>query len=572
MSINAKLRLSIPKYPHNKPNDRSPLCRSTTFTKDTLLAQREAQYDKNLKSIIKIKPVNNENLRGSMNIKPQIKKNVFRERSRSVRTKPAATMKSTPREVADSSPIKFALLGNSKALIEYRLQDQEVDMESIKLNITTHGSEAEDKENIENKENIPVPYTEMDKAKISDSINSDSTDLAIQSTQEHGLYEINKPESINDQDIDNTPINLLTKSLNFDSNTCRINYLSIFQENINKINLGIFTFNYENIKINKEYSAKFTSNEYRRLLTTLLEYDYGKIILENLIIDETVTKNPLERHNITDRMRAKMIDWMIEVLGNYNCDDNTFFLSVNIMDRYFHLCEEILTPEDLHIIGICSMFIASKFYDIFPIKLKMMTERVSHGKFGPEEIKRKEENIIRTLGYCVYTSTVYDFINHYVEQIFFFIENSFFIQDETLSEYIMCIYKHSDVKLDCVYYEKSKMTRNYTMKMLRLLNKVITYITKLACYDYTLISQRASLISASCLLVSLKICEEINSEIYVNSYFMNKLSEISGHLEFDIVTYSQRILWNAQSFDEMFQGLGNLKRRHFNFTVDDIGI
>ena len=30
-----------------------------------------------------------------------------------------------------------------------------------------------------------------------------------------------------------------------------------------------------------------------------------------------------------------MIDWMIEVLTNFNCDEQTFFIAVQIMDRYF---------------------------------------------------------------------------------------------------------------------------------------------------------------------------------------------------------------------------------------------
>lgn len=31
--------------------------------------------------------------------------------------------------------------------------------------------------------------------------------------------------------------------------------------------------------------------------------------------------NPLGRHKITPTLRARMIDWMIEVLTNFKCDD-----------------------------------------------------------------------------------------------------------------------------------------------------------------------------------------------------------------------------------------------------------
>ena len=34
-----------------------------------------------------------------------------------------------------------------------------------------------------------------------------------------------------------------------------------------------------------------------------------------------LTKDCLEIHNITSQLRARMVDWMIEVLTNFKCDD-----------------------------------------------------------------------------------------------------------------------------------------------------------------------------------------------------------------------------------------------------------
>lgn len=33
------------------------------------------------------------------------------------------------------------------------------------------------------------------------------------------------------------------------------------------------------------------------------------------------TRNSLVRHKITPALRARMVDWMIEVLTNFKCDD-----------------------------------------------------------------------------------------------------------------------------------------------------------------------------------------------------------------------------------------------------------
>lgn len=51
------------------------------------------------------------------------------------------------------------------------------------------------------------------------------------------------------------------------------------------------------------------------------------------------TTGCLDRHTgINPCLRARMVDWMIEVLMNFKCDDLTFFLAISLMDRYFKGC------------------------------------------------------------------------------------------------------------------------------------------------------------------------------------------------------------------------------------------
>ena len=348
-----------------------------------------------------------------------------------------------------------------------------------------------------------------------------------------------------------------------------LNY-NIFQESVNKINLGIFSLNFENLKVNREQRAKFTREEYRLLLSAVLRFDYGKGILDELHNTEESNWNALNRHEISERMRMKMIDWMIEVLANYKCEESTYFLAVNLMDRYFQLSKKSLKPNDLHLIGICCMFIASKFYDIYPIKLRVVVEKISHNKFAPEEIKSMEEDIVKSLNYNMLLPLSWDFVNFFLEEIFYFIENNFMIGDETLSEYIrtMCISGYREIKIDTVYYEKLKNTKKWNSTMMSLLKNIVLYLTKMNCHDYNFTSVKPSLIAASTLFVALKICGQINKEEYMNEYFFNKLREVSRHTEYDIIQHAQRILYNAQNFDKVFPNLENLKKVHFNHMLE----
>lgn len=65
-----------------------------------------------------------------------------------------------------------------------------------------------------------------------------------------------------------------------------------------------------------------------------------------------------------------MLDWMVEVMGSYNFQHKTYFAGVDIMDRYFANSPEPLLPSQLHIIGVQSMFIATKMEEVFPLKTK----------------------------------------------------------------------------------------------------------------------------------------------------------------------------------------------------------
>ncbi len=46
------------------------------------------------------------------------------------------------------------------------------------------------------------------------------------------------------------------------------------------------------------------------------------------------------RHKITESLRSRMVDWMIEVLTNFKCDDQTFFLACSLLDRFLQKVEK----------------------------------------------------------------------------------------------------------------------------------------------------------------------------------------------------------------------------------------
>jgi hypothetical protein len=128
----------------------------------------------------------------------------------------------------------------------------------------------------------------------------------------------------------------------------------------------------------------------------------------------------LLNHKITSIVRTRMIDWMIEVCSVFYFMDETFFLSVNILDKFLQKAKKIYNNTDIHLIGITSMFTASKFQEIYPQTLKNFVHKVAHDMFTVDQIKTMENIIITDIGTEVLVSTsIYDFLKTYFYDFFY---------------------------------------------------------------------------------------------------------------------------------------------------------
>ncbi len=336
----------------------------------------------------------------------------------------------------------------------------------------------------------------------------------------------------------------------------------------NSIKSSVSSLNLENLLVNINLSKKnkIDVDDYREMFSKYVRDDYSNSILQSLLEDEKVNENFLNIHKITERMRTRMVDWMIEVLSNYHCDESTYFEAINLMDRYFKECNirnKVLQPPELHLIGVTSMFIASKYQDIYPLRLKIVKDKIAHNKLSCQEIKEKEDEITRYLDYNIGLPTMWDFINIYLEEIFYINCNKHHIKNSILLDtYYKTNMTEEDENLAKIINKK------YTKNMLNLLKYVCVYLAKMNCHDYQLMQKKHSLLAASTIFVAIKICEQINKEEYINDYFTDKLNEISNHSENDIIKTAQKILYNAQNFDTKFSGLENLKKVHFNAIIE----
>ncbi|KAM5236059.1 G1/S-specific cyclin-E1 isoform 2-T2 [Ctenodactylus gundi] len=108
----------------------------------------------------------------------------------------------------------------------------------------------------------------------------------------------------------------------------------------------------------------------------------------------------LQRHpHLQPKMRAILLDWLMEVCEVYKLHRETFYLAQDFFDRYMATQENIVKTL-LQLIGISTLFIAAKLEEIYPPKLHQFAY-VTDGACSAEEILTMELVIMQLLDLCV---------------------------------------------------------------------------------------------------------------------------------------------------------------------------
>jgi len=254
-------------------------------------------------------------------------------------------------------------------------------------------------------------------------------------------------------------------------------------------------------------------------LTEDLKKTYGADIEKWLRHKERAnpTTSCLEAHKISPFLRARMVDWMIEVLTNYHCADQSFFLAVNLMDRHTKNVRNQMQSVDIHLIGVACMFVASKYEDIYPLKLQVVYEKIGHRKLSKSTVKDAEKRILESIGYNLCTPTILEFIEKYLNII-----------------------------LDKKDFAKIRPT--------------CLHLAKLIQHEYTFCGVNASLLAASVIDLSAKAAKNgVIGNLFPENY-IKELSNISNHSAEAIATCNEKILHLTKTFTEVYSGLDNLKR------------
>lgn len=147
---------------------------------------------------------------------------------------------------------------------------------------------------------------------------------------------------------------------------------------------------------------------------TQLVPEYCLQISHNMLkTEKTCLPSPLymsSQQDINEKMRAILVDWIIEVHLKYKLQPETLFLTVNLIDR----CLEVtsINRQYLQLVGVTAMFIASKYEEIYPPPVSDFVY-ITNNAYSKQEIFMMEQTILTTLDFKISVCTPYRFLERF---------------------------------------------------------------------------------------------------------------------------------------------------------------
>ena len=231
-----------------------------------------------------------------------------------------------------------------------------------------------------------------------------------------------------------------TDSINSNSTKGSSNNSSLASLSNSYNNNNIFNFKFNNKEEYIKYNGDYINESYNNLLqeeyTMKIKPIYGYMTSQS---------------DINIKMRAILVDWLIEMHEKFNFKSQTLYQTIWLIDTYLSL--KYIKRSDFQLLGLGCMYISCKFNEIFYPILKDCIE-ISDGAYTKEDLLNIEKDILKTINYNVLPPSKEDFYN-IIAKAFEFGEKQYylgkFFMENSLIDYNMIKYPSSVIAVACSY-------------------------------------------------------------------------------------------------------------------------
>ncbi|KAF7116629.1 hypothetical protein RHSIM_RhsimUnG0018400 [Rhododendron simsii] len=137
-------------------------------------------------------------------------------------------------------------------------------------------------------------------------------------------------------------------------------------------------------------------------------YKFYKLVENESRVHDYMDSQP----EINERMRAILVDWLIEVHNKFELTLETLYLTLNIVDRY--LASTTVSRRELQLVGLSSMLMASKYEEIWAPEVNDFV-CISDRAYTHGQVLVMEKRILGELEWNLTVPTPYVFLVRFIK-------------------------------------------------------------------------------------------------------------------------------------------------------------
>uniref|UniRef100_A0A1A8RKR2 G2/mitotic-specific cyclin-B2 n=2 Tax=Nothobranchius TaxID=28779 RepID=A0A1A8RKR2_9TELE len=118
--------------------------------------------------------------------------------------------------------------------------------------------------------------------------------------------------------------------------------------------------------------------------------------LHALEVQQAVRANYMQGYEINERMRALLIDWLVQVHSRFQLLQETLYLTVAILDRFLQV--QPVSRRKLQLVGVTSMLLACKYEEMYTPEVGDFAY-ITDNAFSRAQILDMEQLVLRGINF-----------------------------------------------------------------------------------------------------------------------------------------------------------------------------
>jgi len=125
-----------------------------------------------------------------------------------------------------------------------------------------------------------------------------------------------------------------------------------------------------------------------------------------------VPEEHLKGQQTSDKMRAVLVDWLVEVQVQFKLLQETLFSTIDIIDRYMAVEGSSVSRAKLQLVGVAAMFLASKIEEVYAPACSDFVY-ITDNAYTEDEIKAMELRIVKALEFNLSQPVAINFLRRF---------------------------------------------------------------------------------------------------------------------------------------------------------------